>query len=78
MAAPHRKATVTPLPGPDEAALGGHAVLAVGYDDDKGWLICRNSWGAAQADQGYFYLPYAYLDDAGRVGDVWSVRTVEH
>lgn len=78
MLGPHRQATVVPVPGPDEQALGGHAVLAVGYDDDKAWLVCRNSWGPAQADGGYFYLPYAYLDDASRVGDLWSVRTVEH
>lgn len=78
MEAPHRQATVIPLPAPGEAALGGHAVLAVGYDDGRQWLVCRNSWGPAQADGGYFYLPYAYLQDAGRVGDLWSVRTVEH
>lgn len=75
---PHQQATVIPLPGPDEQALGGHAVLAVGYDESKQWLVCRNSWGAAQADAGYFYLPYAYFDEGSRVGDLWSVRTVEH
>lgn len=78
MSAPGKQATVTPLPAPGETAIGGHAVLAVGYDDEKQWLVCRNSWGAAQADGGYFYLPYAYLDVPQAIGDVWSVRTVEH
>jgi C1A family cysteine protease len=78
MQAPKQQATVTPLPQPGETALGGHAVLAVGYDDQKQWLICRNSWGPEQADGGYFYLPYAYFGAEERVGDIWSVRTVEH
>jgi len=34
-----------PMPGPDEEALGGHAVLAVGYDDATGRFLVRNSWG---------------------------------
>lgn len=33
-------------PGPNERAIGGHAVMAVGYDEAKGWFICRNSWGS--------------------------------
>lgn len=78
MSAPHQQATVVPIPSADEAALGGHAVLAVGYDEARQWLVCRNSWGPAQGDQGYFYLPYVYLDVADRVGDLWSLRTVEH
>jgi C1A family cysteine protease len=78
MAGPGKQATVTPLPGPDETSVGGHAVLVVGYDDAKQWLICRNSWGASQGDGGYFYLPYAYRDEPKRIGDLWSIRTVEH
>jgi C1A family cysteine protease len=78
LSGPKQQATVTPLPGPDEQVLGRHAVLAVGYDDAKQWLICRNSWGAEQGDGGYFYLPYAYRDAPGRLGDLWSIRTVEH
>lgn len=78
MSAPGRQATVTPLPGPEEKPAGGHAVLVVGYDDDRGWLVCRNSWGPAQGDGGYFYLPYAYLDVPDALGDLWSVRTMGH
>lgn len=78
MSGPKQQATVTPLPGPDEQSVGGHAVLAVGYDDARQWLVCRNSWGPGQADGGYFYLPYAYLEAHERVGDAWSIRTVEH
>src|SRR6266849_1294466 len=41
-----------PMPGPAERQIGGHAVLAVGYDDDEGMFICRNSWGSAWGDAG--------------------------
>src|SRR5262249_25089308 len=34
-----------PLPGAGEQLLGGHAVMAVGYDDSHQWFYVRNSWG---------------------------------
>jgi C1A family cysteine protease len=52
-----------PMPGADENVIGGHAVLAVGYDDQESKFICRNSWGNKWGDAGYFYMPYAYLLD---------------
>ena len=33
------------LPKSGEAVIGGHAVVAVGYDDARQWFIVRNSWG---------------------------------
>jgi C1A family cysteine protease len=54
---------VMPMPKPSESELGGHAVLAVGYDDAKKALIVRNSWGAGWGDHGYFYMPYAFAAD---------------
>jgi C1A family cysteine protease len=73
-----------PLPGPNEAALGGHAVVAVGYDDEleirhlgnntstSGAFLFRNSWGTGWGSQGYGWLPYAYV---GRnlASDFWSM-----
>ena len=32
-----------PMPGKDEAILGGHALLCCGYDDSRSVFICRNS-----------------------------------
>ncbi|MFA7280879.1 MAG: C1 family peptidase [Sterolibacterium sp.] len=40
------------MPVPDEKSLGGHAVLAVGYDDAKQVFIAMNSWSAAWGDHG--------------------------
>jgi C1A family cysteine protease len=65
------------LPLPGESLLGGHAVLAVGYDDDTERFIVRNSWGDSWGDRGHFTLPYAYLTDRGLASDFWTVRTVE-
>jgi C1A family cysteine protease len=66
-----------PMPGASERVLGGHAVLAVGYDDEDSLFICRNSWGSAWGDAGYFYMPYAYLLDDNLSGDFWTIRLVE-
>lgn len=63
-----------PMPSPDESCLGGHAVLAVGYDDQKGHFIVRNSWGEAWGDNGYFYLPYSYVTSPDLASDFWTIR----
>ncbi len=65
------------LPGPKDQLLGGHAVLAVGYDDAKQVFIVRNSWGAKNQDKGYFYMPYAYLTEEGLSDDFWTIRLIE-
>jgi len=41
-----------PMPAPGEQQVGGHAVLAVGYDDASQWFIVRNSWGVNWGMQG--------------------------
>jgi C1A family cysteine protease len=68
------KTGVVPMPGKGEQLLGGHAVLAVGYDDTTQHFIVRNSWGADWGDQGYFTIPYAYLADRNLSDDFWTVR----
>ncbi|GAA6205835.1 C1 family peptidase [Thalassotalea sp. SU-HH00458] len=52
---------VMTMPCPTEARLGGHALLAVGYDDDKKVFIVRNSWGDEFGDKGYCYMPYEFF-----------------
>jgi C1A family cysteine protease len=46
-------------PSPTERILGGHAVLAVGYDDIDESLLVRNSWGDDWGMSGYFTFPYS-------------------
>jgi C1A family cysteine protease len=66
-----------PLPGPLESPIGGHAVLAVGYDDARAWFIVRNSWGPEWGMRGYFTMPYDYLLDPNLCDDFWTIRRVE-
>jgi len=61
---------IVPMPKPSEALLGGHAVLAVGYDEKKKLIIFRNSWGLGWGDKGYFYMPYDVFQFL--VMDMWS------
>ncbi|MDB5100928.1 MAG: cysteine protease [Cyanobacteria bacterium RYN_339] len=63
---------IMPMPGQNERLLGGHAVLAVGYDDAKQQVICRNSWGETYGDHGYFYMPYAFIRDGAMTMDFWT------
>ena len=66
---------IVAMPGKNDEPLGGHAVMAVGYDDDKKWFIVRNSWGSTWGDKGYFYLPYDYFK-SNLTSDFWVIYTV--
>lgn len=63
------------LPG-NETMKGGHAVLAVGYDDATERFTVQNSWGTAVGDRGYYYMPYKYLTSNQLADDFWTVRSV--
>ena len=65
------------IPLPDGKLLGGHAVLAVGYDDDARTVLIRNSWGTDWGVQGYGMLPYAYIETGSLSDDYWTIRTQE-
>jgi C1A family cysteine protease len=65
-----------PMPGSKESFLGGHAIAAVGYDDDLQLVIFRNSWGIGWGDRGYGYLPYRLVFDPNLAADFWTVKTV--
>ncbi len=74
-----------PFPTSRERVVGGHAVVAIGYDDTMrikntnpgatetvGALRIRNSWGTSWGDQGYGWLPYEYVLRSLAV-DWWSL-----
>lgn len=37
---------------------GGHCVTIIGYNDDLGCWICKNSWGPDWGDKGFFSIAY--------------------
>lgn len=67
----------------------GHAILAVGYDDNlkitntvspaqtaKGAFLIRNSWGTVFGNQGYGWIPYDYvLQNIAQ--DFWSLLKLD-
>ncbi len=63
---------IVPMPKKDERALGGHAVMAAGYDRSKKRFLVRNSWGAAWGLSGYCLMPFAYLETLAV--DFWTIR----
>ena len=65
------------LPQAGEQQIGGHAVLAVGYDESQQRFLIRNSWGAGWGMGGYFTLPYPYLLQPTLSSDFWTIRSVK-
>lgn len=74
-----------PYPTAGEKSVGGHAVVAAGYDDTLkiknavsgaketiGALLIRNSWGKGWGEDGYGWLPYEYVVK-GLAIDWWSL-----
>jgi C1A family cysteine protease len=72
-----------PYPQEGDSLEGGHAVVAIGYDDarkigkSKGALLIRNSWGTEWGEAGYGWLPYDYVL-SGLADDFWSLVKQEY
>lgn len=77
-----------PYPCSNDKVEGGHAIVAVGYDDNKkikntvcgeettGAFLIRNSWGTKWGDGGYGWLPYEYVLN-GLALDFWSILSMK-
>ena len=72
------KTGIMPLLNPQiEQCLGGHAVIAAGYDDKKQCVLVRNSWGPNWGEGGYFWMPYKYITDPTTASDMWAITRME-
>ena len=60
-------------PDTTEQVLGGHEVLAIGFDDtvNGGSFLVRNSWGKDWGASGNFYLRYADAANSDILQDAW-------
>ena len=65
---------VMPIPNSNEQCLGGHAVMACGYDSTKGIFIVKNSWGTGWGDGGFFYMPESYITNTNLASEFLTVR----
>ena len=72
------KTGIVQMPQPNERSIGGHAVLAVGYDEAQQRFIVRNSWGTGWGQKGYFTLPYDYVANRNLSDDFWTIRRGEN
>jgi C1A family cysteine protease len=65
----------------NQPIVGGHAVVCCGYDDNmthgttKGYILVRNSWGTSWGQDGYFWMPYTFLE-SGLCWDCWTIEQV--
>lgn len=67
-----------PMPHDGEKVLGGHAMLAVGYNTPGHPLKVKllNSWGTGVGDHGYFYIDENYLLTPDYCFERWAIDLV--
>lgn len=63
------------MPAPGAQPVGGHAVLADGYNKADQYVWVQNSWGTGWGKRGYFKMPFSWWTNPGRlVDDMWTMR----
>ena len=71
------KTGIMPMPSESEKVLGGHAVMCVGYDENKKMFIIMNSWGEEWGEDGYFYMPYDFISNINYATDFWTISKIK-
>ncbi|HNW40150.1 MAG TPA: C1 family peptidase [Candidatus Omnitrophota bacterium] len=67
-----KRTGVAKMPKKGERVLGGHAVMAAGYNLQEKRFLVRNSWGRGWGKEGYFTMPFEYLEILA--ADFWTIR----
>lgn len=71
------KTGIVNMPVRGDGAIGGHAVVLVGYDKATERFKVRNSWGKDWGQNGYFTAPFQYISNSGLCNDFWVLTKVE-
>ncbi|AAV50743.1 putative peptidase C1-like protein [Acanthamoeba castellanii mimivirus] len=70
------KTGIVNMPKSYEQEIGGHAVCAVGFNENDKTFIVKNSWGSKWGLNGYFNMPYKYVADENLASDFWIIQEV--
>lgn len=74
---------VMKTPPANAALLGGHCTVLVGYEtlpkSRKVYGITQGSWGSSFGDQGFIYIPMAWLTARNQWNsdDYWAIQSME-
>lgn len=61
----------------DREPMSGHAMLIVGYDDNDGTWLARNSWGEDFGEKGYCRIPYELANRYVWNDELWAIGSLE-
>lgn len=68
--------SIMPIPNKaKESILGGHAIIAVAYDDNKQAFKIKNSWGKDWKEGGSFWMPYSFITSQ-ECSDFWVIEQI--
>ncbi|MES2704858.1 MAG: C1 family peptidase [Bacteroidota bacterium] len=67
-----------PMPNYSDQVIGGHAMLAVGYDDSTNRFDILNSWGVGWGVNGFGTIPYNYLGNPMLGDDYWTLQDEQY
>ncbi|MFN2590331.1 MAG: C1 family peptidase [Actinomycetota bacterium] len=54
---------------------GYHCITCVGYNEDEGYWICKNSWGTSWGDNGFFKIAYGEAEIDSKFA-MWGVENI--
>lgn len=61
------------VPNSNESSMGGHCVVAIGYDDSDETFLVRNSYGKNWKLNGHFKMKYEYITKPELTADFWTL-----